>query len=551
MCNRQQALIAGLFWCLSNTLPGADAELGERLYRQGIGVDGKPVKAIVQGDIEVDASLLSCASCHRNSGYGDAEGGEYVPPITAEVLFNDYTPERSHLFRNLYQDIQTAVTRASVHDIKQRRAYDRLSLKRALTEGIGSDGRTLSLQMPRFQLSDADIDALQSYLETLGKPEQGALAALGIDAETIHFATVFIPNEGLNDNTDYASKKQAIELVFSAYLKRKNLNTHAAQKKPDYSLGYKSDFVYTQKLWQLHKWELQGPATTWREQLDDHYAKQPVFAVLGGLGNDWHVVHQFCETRQLPCLFPNTALPVTSENGNYALYLSRGLSGEAQTAAEWLNTNDQIRHVVQLYRENSIGEHAARFLEAGLSSGDFNIKLIRVPDGVAANQEFLSSRLADKKQQAIIAWLNREDINQLPFYKHSILLGSASMAELWSHHQHQELSEPVKQISWIWPWAMPQQEPRRLYRVRAWMRSRWIPVVHEVEQFNTFFALDITDHAMYDILDRYSRDYFIELIERMTENSLNPGLYSAMSLGPGQRFAATHNRVIRLDNKTD
>ena len=45
--------------------------------------------------------------------------------------------------------------------------YDDAALRRAITEGIGVDGRTLNYYMPRWELSDTELQALIDYLAGL------------------------------------------------------------------------------------------------------------------------------------------------------------------------------------------------------------------------------------------------------------------------------------------------------------------------------------------------------------------------------------------------
>jgi cytochrome c oxidase subunit 2 len=40
-------------------------------------------------------------------------------------------------------------------------------IKRAVTQGIGADGRKLDLIMPRWQMSDTDLNDLIAYLKTM------------------------------------------------------------------------------------------------------------------------------------------------------------------------------------------------------------------------------------------------------------------------------------------------------------------------------------------------------------------------------------------------
>jgi len=95
------------------------------------------------------------------------------------------------------------------------------------------------------------------------------------------------------------------------------------------------------------------------------------------------------------------------------------------------------------------------------------------------------------------------------------------------------------------PFEMPGREVPRIYRVRAWLRSRGIESPHERILLNTYFAASVAKHALVHMVDNFSRDYLIESIEHETENAMNPGVYPRLSLGPGQRFASTGCYVTR------
>ena len=530
-----------LFLDLSKPTLANDFQIGKRFYEKGLLADSTPVSVILQGDIKANGHLINCASCHRSSGYGDGEGGNYVPPITGPVLFNEYAPERQHIFRNLYQDVQTPATRAQVHDLKQRAAYNEQLLNRAITSGINSDDEQLSLSMPRFMLDKATLKGLTVYLKSLGAQNLDSLPKIGVEPDILHFATIFTPDVN-------PAEKAAIMAVFNAYLKRKNFNTIAAQKKPNYSSGYKSDFVYAQRQWQLHEWQLTGSAEQWPKQLAAFYQAKSVFSVLGGKGQRWQAIHDFCEQRSLPCLFPNTPLPVTAKAGEYTLYFSKGLQGEADSLATHLQSLDDVSPVVQIYRANSVGEVAARFLDNRLSkkqSSKITSSDLIITEQQRLGAAFWEPLLAQKK--TLVLWLDRDDFDTLPSLssinlQQASIFVSASLIDL----KNKPLSPQRynKALSFIWPWALPNHEPKRLYRARAWMRSRGVPMTHELEQLNTFFVLNVVDYAMHDLLDRFSREYSIEIIERITENALNPGLYRSMSLGPKQRFAVKKYSIL-------
>lgn len=99
---------------------------------------------------------LTCASCHGDDG----SGGSHVihmdvidaPDIRLSALeaesHNHDTGEENH---------------ADTHEEE----YDLHSFERAVVYGEHPDGEALSRDMPRWQLSDQDLEDLYSFLATL------------------------------------------------------------------------------------------------------------------------------------------------------------------------------------------------------------------------------------------------------------------------------------------------------------------------------------------------------------------------------------------------
>ncbi len=119
-------------------------DAGERIYVEGIGSDGAPVEAIVDRSGLIDpARVLACASCHGEDRRGlrspIPEFGPYVAP--------DITPER-----------------LAVEIPGRRLPYNAATLRRVLVDGITSSGRRLHHPMPRWRMSDTDMQALVAYL---------------------------------------------------------------------------------------------------------------------------------------------------------------------------------------------------------------------------------------------------------------------------------------------------------------------------------------------------------------------------------------------------
>jgi hypothetical protein len=113
---------------------------------------------------------------------------------------------------------------------------------------------------------------LTTYLKSLA-----SIPAPGVDATTIHFATVV--TEGVDPE-----KRQAIGAVMDAYIRWKNADTQHRVQRPGHVPWDRDDFSRPYRMWVLHLWELRGLTDTWSAQLDAYYQAQPVFALLSGIG---------------------------------------------------------------------------------------------------------------------------------------------------------------------------------------------------------------------------------------------------------------------------
>lgn len=88
------------------------------------------------------ASPPSCAGCHGPRGAARTEAGVHVPAIQWSQLMQRTTARPAYV--------------------------DSAAVRRALTEGLASDGRALSAPMPRLTLTDDEARNLLAYLSVLG-----------------------------------------------------------------------------------------------------------------------------------------------------------------------------------------------------------------------------------------------------------------------------------------------------------------------------------------------------------------------------------------------
>jgi len=516
-----------------------DTELGKKIYREGFLPSGKPVRAVVQGDVRVEGTQLNCASCHRRSGFGSSEGAAFVPPITGSFLFGGNELRRTDLFRKLFQEVQPNHFRARLRDPRVRPSYTDATLASALREGKDPLGREFDLLMPRYDLSDEDTKHLVAYLKSLaGTP------ASGVTRSAIHFATIV--TEGVEPE-----KRHAMLEVMDAYFRLKNAETRGLLERPGHSAFYDADSYNGLREWVLHVWELKGPVGTWPMQLAAYYRKQPVFALLGGVGEgSWRPVHDFCEQQEVPCVFPNTNLPVLAPAGAYSIYLSGGVVVEAASLAHHLAQTATARptHIVQVYRDDERGLVLAGALRRSLQ-GQRDLRDRVVHRARKLSSDFWEKLFKDEAGATFVLWLGDADLESLA----AAQVSANQVSQIYlSYSLLKTLPPRVPQnfrdkTFLTYPFTLT-PTPHG-YRARAWLRSRGVVRAYEQIQLNTYFTLTVVDHSLVNLTGNFSRDYFIESIEHETEVTPNPGVFPRLSLGPGQRFASKGSYIVKVSGE--
>jgi len=488
-------------------------EFGRRIYAEGMLPSGEPLTAIVSGDVEITGEFLVCGECHRKSGLGASEGESVAPPVVGSLL---------------YIDLQLPVSRPPEPPV-QRPAYDPETLAVSIRDGISSTGEEFSMLMPRYPLSDEDMGYLIAYLDSLTvDPDPG------VTDTDIHFATI------VGSDVDPGARKAMLD-VLETFIEQKNTETRYETKRATSGPWHKDWMFKPYRKWVLHTWDLSGPVDTWREQLGKLYAEQPVFAVLNGLsGASWRPIHEFCEQNGIPCMFPTTNLPVVDREDFYNVYMSRGISMEAEIVAQaLLDEGIEPGDVVQVYTPgNAESETAAGALRQAL--GD-TITTLEHGDFDAT----------DAGNAVVIAWLGSEDANALyesirgsdierVFLSGSLLAGNET-----------SLDDGLKAKAWlVYSTELPGHTARMLLRSTGWFRAkRILSHDHEVVQANAYFTLKMTGGGLFAIHGFFNRDYFIESIEHMVDNATYTSVYPRVSLAPEQRFVSKGGKIARFDEE--
>lgn len=544
------AILFLLFVMLSNTYgesikpPRSSQEilqLGERLYRDGILPSGEPMKAFVKGDLPVPGTAFSCVSCHMQSGLGSVEGGVFTPPTNGAIL---YRPFRV-LFKGLEQKYFPFPDR--------RPAYNDASLAEAIRSGESPAGGTLNDVMPRYQLEDDDMAILIAYLKSLS-----AQFSPGVSNSTLRFATVIAEDVSPQD-------REAMLAPLEQYINIKNSQAQAYRKtQGGRSRQMAENMLVSKELATrtvtLSRWVLKGPPQTWADQLEEYYHKEPVFALLGGITNsDWSVIHRFSEEKHLPCLLPQTDLPVITATDWYTLYPSKGYFQEGEAAARYLNSRDDIspdRPVVQITRDTLEGQAlAAGFEQTWGDMGHQGVITLKLKPGEKLGSNFIKQLPITGKPAALLLWDGPEALPML-----DMLSTDRTRPELvfvssrYLGKDLRSLPERSRAFTYItYPFSFAQTvirssmgsttvEDESKWRVslRDSMASNPAKGISSVTQSLT----QLLTMALMDMRGNYYRDNFFDVISMVPDQPSSA--YARLSFGPGQRYASKGCYIVQL-----
>jgi hypothetical protein len=510
--------------------PGARSA-GESIYLRGELGSGAPLEGSREaGGVVTRGRDAACVNCHQHSGLGLAEGSLVIPPVTGE-----------YLFRQRAQDSAAPALPYVEGAHGNREPYTDETLARAIREGVDPDGRRLSTLMPRYALGNEDMAALIGHLKVLGVRQ-----VPGVTDTVLHFATIVTPDA---DPVKRAGMLDVLEHFFA------DKNTFPLKPTPAmWTSGrtqYSKSMYMANRHWQLHVWELKGPAATWRAQLARHLAAEPVYAVLSGLGGaNWSPVHEFCEANGIPCLLPNVEVPVVAERDFYPMYYSKGVRLEAQLIARTILGADRpaARVVEQVYRAGDSGEAAARVLAAELKGHGIEVRSTVLPAGARGHgvEAALHPAAAGKEApgRVLVLWLRPADLAALGGVPGSDaiflsgLMGGLERSPLPAAWRERALM--------AYPFDLPERRGVRLDYPLGWFAFRHIPVVAEQVQADTYLACNLLADVLHRMADNFARPFLVEQLQAMLEHRIITGYYPRLALAPNQRFASKGGYLVRF-----
>lgn len=519
-------------------------QLGETIYRKGILPSGKPVKALVMGDIPFDGRMFTCDDCHQRSGLGSEEGTIITWPTNGKELFAPR--RRTGAYRPPRQSSARVDGRKQLPSYYQmedvRPAYTDKSLARVLRAGIDPAGRRLDPVMPKYRLGDRNMRILVYYLKHLS-----VQMAPGVDDRFLQFATIITDDVSEQD-------RDAMLSVLRAHIDAHNSQGRHEKRRAAAGPFYKSERHQAYRELKLHVWRLQGPEAGWRDQLEEYYAKQPVFALLGGItGGSWQEIHRFSEEHKIPCIMPITDLPAISESDWYTLYFSKGLYQEGETSAKYVRAalkNEKDLRVVQLIQHGNRRSVAAAkgFEQTWKSMGLGKVDNFLVSsDGAVADRQ-LEELLSGPGSVVFLLWLdgrNPEIFNGLAARagEKAILFASASLLESDFSHLARGVRE---RLLFTYPYCLPTEKMPTRSSVERWLELRKIPLTNFNIQAKMYFLGWMLPGSLKNLRSEFFREYFLEGYDMMIDQDYSIAVYPRLTFGSGQRYASKGCYITRL-----
>jgi hypothetical protein len=548
-------------------LPGAaeSARLGERMYREAVLPSGEPMRATLSGDAKVAGTSFSCVSCHLRSGIGSIEGPTVSPPVTGKKLYNyyyKYEPilgDHSRVKKDMWEG------RAPAKPVF-RPAYSDETLAAALRTGKSPTGRELNPAMPRYQLQEGDLKILISYLKSLS-----AEISPGVDKDFkyIRFATI------IAGEVPEAQRKEMLATL-DGIIDQHNSNARKRNRFQNDGTQTKGAY-FNYPAFTLARWELKGPADTWRAQLEEYNRRQPVFALLGGMSTgDWQPMHEFSEQNKIPCLLPLTDLPRVSESDWYTLYFNKGVYQEGEATARYLSQfqeaspgDSPLQIVEDSPRARAL---AAGFLAAWGEAGHQPPETVYLPPGSRISGPELH-RLQGKRHPAtLVLWTGEGTLPALQALAadrdgvKAVFLSSTLLKQ-----DFRALPEQAREFSYLsYPYRLDKDQDGYDIGANRWLQKRKIPVGEERIAGRLYslmsvlldpFAVVKRDfnpgglgegqvnmeeqfESLMHVKRNYYRDYLLDVIDMFSDKGSL--VYERLSFGAGQRYLSKGCYLVQL-----
>ncbi|HEU4386738.1 MAG TPA: ABC transporter substrate-binding protein, partial [Blastocatellia bacterium] len=477
---------------------------GKQIFLRGTSASGKEITALLgKEQMEVSASVLTCASCHGRDGRGKPEGGVTPSDIRWESLTKPYA--------------------ASLPSTRKHPPYTEQSLKRAITMSVDPAGNPLHAAMPRYRLSLEDMADLIAYLKRLGN-----VSDPGVDERVIKIGVVLAPAGKT------ARLAQAVQGVLGAYFAEINKQGGIHNRSVDLK------FI-----------EPPEPSDQRAEAVKSFIDNEQPFALVASvLAGDEKALAVAANDRELPVvgalsLHPQNAFPVN----RYVFYLHSGIPGQAAALAVYATNklHEKLRSAILTDGSPGVRE-AADAIKQQIARAGWD-PAGEIATGTAADPASLAQRM---KKDGVGAVFCLGPVGLLP-----ALLDESAKSD-WtpaffipgSLNTGDVLQSPAVldgRIYVAYPTLPADHDPQAIAEYRALVTDYKLPVQNAVSQIAALSSGRLLVEALKRAGRDVSREKLIDVLEGMYE--FKTGLTPAVTYGPNRRIGAEGAYIVSVDLK--
>jgi hypothetical protein len=327
----------------------------------------------------------------------------------------------------------------------------------------------------------------------------------GVTGDTIHLATVI--SSGVT-----TERRKAFLDTLLAVVNQNNINVVSGLRQ---QMPIAERRLHVRRKLAVEVWELNGPTSSWGEELDRRQREHPVFAVLSGLvQDDWQPVHDFCEKNRVACWFPSVDLaPAGAKHGKYSLYFSEGVTTEAEVIARQIGATSG--RVVQFVAADSVARGAAATLRRSLALPAKGADAHRIVDvDMAGGAERVRRAISElEARDTLVLWLRAADLAGLGAMTLPIDARIFVSATLAGGEQVELPAAWRRRATLVQPLELPRRRSANLERFDAWMAACKLPLVDQRMQSEVYFAARSLVSTLRGMLNNLQTDYLIERAE--------------------------------------
>lgn len=506
--------LLGLGLLLAPAVSAADLspqeERGKQIYVAGTSPREEPIAALVGHDsTRLPGFAATCASCHGPDGRGRPEAGVIPADVTWDYLFKPYG--HSHPMGRSHP------------------AFTVESLRDSIRHGRDPAGNELDSSMPRYELSDADLDDLIAYMRRLAADLDPGLSGTAVRIGTM------LPAGGPSSPSRVAPIGQGIREVIAAYFDE--INSRGG--------------IYGRRLELIELPDdnrRQSPLVAATRLLEEG----DVFAVLSPMvaGAD-DAIGELVEDRKVPVIGPVTLFsPDPYVLNDYTFYVFSGLREQVRALVDFAAgelglerprwtvvapENDRYRDIREAIAEQSRTHGWAPEAAVALSVGER--EAAGAAARLAANGTEVLFWLGPGGLEALLA--AGEEIGWRPWVLLPGAMISPRIFDLPQGFQNRVYSS--------YPTAPSDQTAAGIAEIRTLLDSHGFSMGHRTSQVAAFVSTKILVEGLKSAGSDLSRDKLLRALEKMYE--IRTGLTPPITFGANRRIGALGAYVVTVDLK--